>query len=239
MKLRRTHISQVRGNAWEQKALALAIWLKKILHNSRLEHYSLGRLSSVSGVSYRALKTYMAIMHVNDYVHYEGTEKNKVLVIDKIASKRSSRNIDISEFDFSSFKDVYNSLRSFIMARIQARKDYVRQLLQIHQNPGRDVNFRAVRRKVRNLVQCGVLKGMHDEYKEYGLSLRKIAEEVGCCVKTAEKVVKYALDRKWVSKKRLWCQKNRGKVSKKRVFLTFLLSFCRILQRFCLILRSI
>jgi len=194
-------MNQARGSAWEQKALALAIWLKYILRNSRLEHYSLGRLSALSGVSYRALKTYMAILHSDNYIHFEGTEKNKVLVVGKIASKTSNRNIDISAFNFNSYKDVYNSLRTFLMARIQAKKDYIAHLLQVRHNPGRDVNYKVVLKKVKNLVQCGVLKSSDQKYREWGLSLQKIAKEVGCCVKTAQKIVKYGISQKWIAKK--------------------------------------
>lgn len=201
MKLRRKLLNQSKGDMWEQKALALAIWLKHILHNSRLEHYSLGRLSAVSGVSYRALKTYMTFMKVNGYIHFEGTEKNKVLVIAKIASKRSCKNIDISKFDFGSYKNVYNSLRVFIMARIQAKKDYIKHLLLLRDNPKKDTNYKVVRRKVKILVQCGVLKGVHVGYQEWGLSLRKIAKEIGCCVRTAERVVKFGEIRNWLTKK--------------------------------------
>lgn len=201
MKLRRTWLNQSKGDMWEQKALALAIWLKHILHNSRLENYSLGRLSAISGVSYRALKTYMTFMNINGYIHFEGTEKNKVLVIAKIASKRSCKNIDISKFDFGSYKNVYNSLRSFIMARLQAKKDYIKHLLQLLHDPQKDTNYKVIRRKVRNLVQCGVLKSAHDEYQEWGLSLRKIAKEIGCCVRTAERVVKFGEIRNWLTKK--------------------------------------
>ena len=201
MKLRRTWLNQSKGDMWEQKALALTIWIKHILHNSRLEKYSLGRLSAISGVSYRALKTYVSIMHINGYIHFEGTEKNRVLVIGKIASKRSCKNIDISNFKFDSFKEIYRSLRLLIMARLQAKKDYIKHLLLFRHDPKKGTDYKVIWRKVRNLVKCGVLKSTNDVYKEWGLSLRRIAEEIGCCVRTAERVVKFGENRNWFTKK--------------------------------------
>lgn len=200
MKVRRAWINRATGSQRQQKALSAAIWLKHILPTSRLEHFSIGKLSRLSGISYRALKERLDIMLKNGYIHFEGTERNTVLVINKMTSKRHNRNVSIDSFDLTSYKTTYQSLRDLIAAKVQATKDNIRHLLQIFHNPSKSTNYRAVRRKVRHLVQCGVLKSMHDEYKEWGISLKRFAEKLGCCVRTAQKVVNDTVNRGWMTK---------------------------------------
>lgn len=200
MKIRRTFFSLIKSDKKGQRALSLTIMLKNRLTNSRLEKYSVNKLVGILGVSYKTINKYLPIMLDFDFIHFEGTVGNKVLVVNKLASKHTGRNVDISAFNSDSFNNTCRSLQSFIMMKIQAGKDYVKQLLQIYQNPPKGCDYKALKRKVRKLVMNGVLNSLHQEYKEYGLSFGKIAREVGCCVRTAQRIVGYAMGKGWVTK---------------------------------------
>lgn len=53
---------------------------------------------------------------------------------------------------------------------------------------------------VRKLVHSGFLEDMCQEYAEYGLSLKRIAKEIGCSTVTALKTVNYAIENGWLLK---------------------------------------
>ncbi len=86
--------------------------------------------------------------------------------------------------------------------KIQYNKDFIRHLLQARHNPDTPECFRKARRQVRNLVKNGVLDSMDAQYKEYGLSLKRIAEGVGCCVRTAQRIIDFAEFNQWVERER-------------------------------------
>ena len=183
-----------------QKCLALTLILKSKLKTSRIPQYSLNKLCQAAGISHKSAEKYEKEMQKNGFIHFEGTPKNKVLVVNSIASHTSNRNIDIEAMDFSNFFSAYRSLQSFLFMRVQHNKDFLRQLLQARHNPESPKEFRKARRQVKDLVIQGKLKNMDVHYKERGLSLERIAKEVGCCIRTVERVVKYAVERQWVEK---------------------------------------
>lgn len=200
MKLRRKFVTDATVSKRFQKCLALTIVLKDRLKTSRLTHYSLNKLCKISGVSHHTAKKYERWLIELGFIHFEGTQINKILVINRIASHTSNRNIDIGIMDFSSFFTTYRSLQSFIFMRIQHNKDYIRHLLQAKSNPKSPEECRRAKRKVKDLVKQGVLDSMYIKYKEYGLSYKRIAKEIGCCIRTAQRIVKFAVEKEWTRK---------------------------------------
>ena len=171
MKIKRELLEDVRRDKDGQKALALAIYLKHLLKGSRLPEMTLRKVIQLTRLDYRTVKRYLP-----------------------------KRNVDISSFDFSSYKEVLLSLRSFMVMRIQAAKDWMKVLLDGFHNPSSTENLKDLGRKVRSYVQSGVLNNPYDGYKEYGLSLKRIARELGCSVKAAEEVVDYAISHSWMAR---------------------------------------
>lgn len=200
MEISRIFINEVTGDMQNIKTLGLAVYLKFILQNSMFKHFSMNKLADHSKVSYKTLRKYLPLLEEKKLIHYEGRGKNTILVINRLSSHFEKRNFTIDILKKDSFKETVKSLRAFIVMRLQAKKDYIRQLLQIYHNPRKCDNFKAVRRKVRRLVKAGVLKDPWQKYVEKGLGLRKVAKEVGCCVVTALKTVNYAIGNGWLSR---------------------------------------
>ena len=206
MRLRRKHILEAKADRTFQKCLAIAIILKRRLKTSRIHKYSLNKMSKAAGISHRTAKKYERWLLEYGLIHFEGTQNNKVLIVNSISSHTTNRNIRIEEMDFSSFFTVYRSLQSFLFMRIQHNKDFIQQLLQARHEPESPEEFKAAKRKVRKLVEQGVLDSVDSKYVEYGLSLKRLSKEVGCCVKTIQSVVKYAIAKQWAERQHhsLW-----------------------------------
>jgi len=200
MNLRRRYITQIRQDRVLQKCLALTLMLKDKLKSSRIHHYSTNKLCQITGISHKTAQRYEDWLLKYGFAHFEGAPKDRVLIINKVSSHTTNRNIRIDEMDFSTFFSAYRSVQSFIFMRIQHNKDYLKHLLQARHNPNSPKEFRTVRRKVKDLVEQGRLKSADQQYKELGLSLEKIAKEVGCCIRTVQRVVEFAVTKAWVEK---------------------------------------
>lgn len=200
MKFKRRFISEARGNKKLQKCLALILVLRSKLKNSKIYHYNTNKFRKLARISYKTAEKYEILLQERNLIHFEGTENNRVLVINKISSRTNNRNIIIDEMDFSSYFSAYRSLQAFIFMRIQHNKDFYRHLLQARHNPKNPKEYRIAKKQVKNLVKQGKLESVNVQYKEYGLSLDRIAKEVGCCIRTVQRVVSYAIRKKWVEK---------------------------------------
>lgn len=138
----------------------------------------------------------MPILKEHGWVKLEGKNKQH-LVVCKLCSHTNNRNIRVDMFCYDSFTEVYRSLRAFLALIIQSHKDFIKRTIQIATNPKRGQNFMAARKLVKRLVRQGVLNTPYDTYKEYGLSLKRIAKETGNCIRTAQRIMQYAQKKKW------------------------------------------
>lgn len=202
MQLKRTTFYETKGNPRLQKALALALYLKGLVgRTSTIHNYCIYRLHLLSGVSPSTLKKYLPIMRQMGWVKFDG-KHNQHLVIKKLASHTAGRNICVDEFDFESFKDTYNSLRAFMALAVQHRKEFIRRTIQTYRAPSNKEVFKKARKTLKRLVKMDVLEGMDIEYRETGLSYRRIAQETGNCIRTAQRIIKYATERDWCVRQR-------------------------------------
>lgn len=206
MQLRRRYITEAKGNKTFQKCLALVILLKSRLKASRIHQYSLNKLCKISGISHKTAEKYEKWLIDNNFVHFEGNDKNRVLIINSLYSHTYNRNIGIDEMDISNFFSSYRSVQAFLFMRLQHNKDFIKHLLQARHNPVSPEEYRRVKRKVKNLVRQGRISSVDQKYKEYGIGLKKISEEIGCCVRTAQRVTAFTLHKQWVIKRihRFW-----------------------------------
>lgn len=206
MKLRRRFLQEAKGNPTIQKALAIAICVKsRINRESIIRNYSVNKVHKISGISATTILRYFLILEEMGIISYCG-KQNQHLVIGKMASHSAYRNICIDKFDFSSYKSIYNSLRAFLVLSIQHRKDFVKRTIQIATNPQKGDNFMAARRTMKRLVKQGIVKCVNGEYKENGISYKRIAKETGNCIRTAENIIKYAVSLGWVKKVKNYIQ---------------------------------
>lgn len=200
MKSRRSTLLKLRGDQRGQKIYSLAILLKVKTNHSRITKYTTHKLMQLADTSFTLAKKLEEGLIEYGYAHFEGCNSNKVLVINSISSHTSNRNINIDEFDFSSYRKILRSLQAFIIMRLQASKDYYRHLLQSRHNPKSSEEFKKAYRKVKNFVREGLLNSVDTQFNEWGISLKRIAKEVGCCERTAQRVIKFALSREWLKK---------------------------------------
>lgn len=191
-------MNEIKGQPMQQKALAFAIYLKfKVGRDSIVKDFSINKIRKITGLSATTINKYLPILLQNGWASICGSTK-KHLVINRLASSTNNRNVCIDRFCFNSFKDVYNSIRSFLAILIQARKDFIKRTIQIATNPKVGENCKAARKTVKRLVREGIIRDV--EYKEYGLSYKRIAKELGNCARTAFRVMQYAIKKKFVGK---------------------------------------
>ena len=200
MTLKRNYLNDVRGSADEQKALAAAIYWKHLLVNSRMPKFAITKMEKVAGMNFRTIRKYLPLMVERGYVHFEGKGSRKTLVVNRLSSHRQQRNVDISVLDFSSFSTVLMGLRGFVLMGVQAAKDYVKWLLEHRHNPSATEDFKSLDKKVRSYVRSGAINNPYADYKEYGISLKKMARVLGCSVTQAQDVVDYTISRSWMTK---------------------------------------
>ena len=201
MQVRRKIMNQIKGQPRLQKALALALFLKwKFGRSSCMQNYTINKIHSLTGVSATTLKKYLPILKEMGWVHFEG-KNNQHIVITKLCSHNEERNIKVNKFCHKTFKDTYYSLRAFLALIIQSHKDFIKRTLQRVSDPKGAKEYRCARKLVKRLVRQGVLCDRYDKYKEYGLSLKRIAKETGNCIRTAFNTMQYAIKHGWTTKK--------------------------------------
>ena len=191
-------MNECKGQPKLQKALAIAILLKQRLgRSSMMRDYSINKIHTLTKISATTINKYMPILIENGWVSFCG-KNNQHLIVSKLCSHTDGRNICVDKFCFDSFADVYRSLRAFLALIIQSHKDFIKRTIQIATNPKVGENCKAARKTMKRLVREGIIRD--GEYKEYGLSYKRIAKELGNCARTAFRVMQYAIKKKLVGK---------------------------------------
>lgn len=193
-------MNECKGNPQLQKAVAIAIYMKfKLGRSSMMRNYTINKLHNATNISAATIKKYLPILVNRGLVRFDG-KNNQHLIVCNISSHTKDRNICIDKFVFDSFKSVYYSLRSFLALIIQSHKDFIKRTIQIATDPQKGQDCLAARKLVKRLVKQGVLNGMYERYKEFGLGFKRIAKETGNCVRTAQRIMKFAIENNWVCK---------------------------------------
>jgi hypothetical protein len=193
-------MNECKGQPKLQKALAIAVLLKQRLgRSSMMRNYSINKIHTLTKISATTINKYMPILIENGWVSFCG-KNNQHLIVSKLCSHTDGRNICVDKFCFESFADVYRSLRAFLALIIQSHKDFIKRTIQIATDPKRGQNFKGARKLVKRLVRQGLLRSIYDAYKEYGLGYKRIAEETGNCIRTAQRIMQYAVRKRWTKK---------------------------------------
>ena len=193
-------INKIKGAPRRQKAVAIALCLKyRCDRDSIVRNYNPNKIANLINIAPTTFKSYLPLMVEMGLVRYDGAN-NEHLVVCCLRSSHKSRNIDVHRINFKSYKEAYNGLRAFLLLRIQKRKDFVRRTLQLAFNPMPWDDCKSARKKVKSLVRQGIIRGA--EYIEKGLSYKHLAKEVGNCIRTAQNIVQYAIDKKWWKKEK-------------------------------------
>lgn len=200
MQIKRRTMNECKGKPQLQKAVAIAICIKKRLdRSSMMRNYTINKLHTLTKISATTLNKYMPMLVEHNLVRFEG-KNNQHLVVCKLASNTNNRNICIDKFVFDSFQSIYYSLRSFLALIIQSHKDFIKRTIQIATDPKKGEDCLAARKLVKRLVKQGVLNGRYERYKELGLGLKRIAKETGNCIRTAQRIMNFAIENNWAEK---------------------------------------
>jgi len=201
MQVKRAIIFGTMGNKTEQKAVVLLMLLKHRLDKtSSISNASQNKIASILNVSPSTVKRYLPVWEKMGLVEWRG-KKGDVFVVKKISSSTKHRNFDMKRLDFKCFKNLYQTFRSFLFLIANSRKEFVKRLIRIANQPKKGEDFKKARKNCNKYAKQ--TKG--DDgfvYHEYGFSLKGIGRILGFCSRTVEDIVKLAINKKWCNKER-------------------------------------
>lgn len=199
--LRRRIISEIAGSPLKQRAVAFALLLKERTHDSSVVRgFTVAKVQRLtvcchggkeSRMAYKTIRKYLSVLESMGLVRFVGGD----LFLSRMTSSSKHRNVDISAFTLDRTKNIYSQLRDLLFLIIQAHKDFVKSLLRLRQSPSYGTDFKKVRRLCKRCC-CDPNAG----YEERGLSYKRIARQLGCCVRTAYTVVSDSILRRWCTK---------------------------------------
>ncbi len=201
MQVRRELILGTMGNKTDQKAVVLLMLLKSRLGiTSSLSNASINKIAACAGVSPTTIKRYIPIWTAMGLVEWRG-HNNNVFVVRRMASSTRHRNIIVRSLDFTSFKGLYQSFRSFLFMIANSRKEFMKRLIRIANDPQKGEDYKSARKSCNHYARME--KGDNGYvYHEWGFSYKGIGKALGFCARTAEKIVDFAIKRQWCVKKR-------------------------------------
>ena len=212
-------MNSIKGDPRKQKAVALAICIKNVCgRQSTIYNYTPNKIHAMTGVHPNTFKSLLPTLIELGIIQFDGANKEH-MVIKRLHSTRKARNINV-HYTKKTYTEIYKGLRAFLFLMIQKRKDFIKRTLQIVHNPTRWDDFRRARKTVKRLVCQGILRDT--DFKEYGISYKRIAKELGNCIRTAQRVVTYAIEQNWCEKTQNFIRYNMKGVNYREVYgLTF------------------
>lgn len=190
--LRRKIHMQMIGRKEIAKAVSLSLFVKNRYKSSTINNFTYKKLSDITGLSVTALRKRVSTLKALGYVQFIGSNREHLLFC-SLSSKTKHRNIDISYFKFDNIRDLDRSVFASFLIEIQRRKDFARHMIQTVADGKTIREIKSAKRSCRRY-------GYGEEYHEYGISLRRIAKDMGLCIKTSLKVIKWAIRQNFITK---------------------------------------
>ena len=190
-KIRFQIANELFGNKKLLKALAMLLFFYHKAAVNTVKDYNTHKLTKMLGISASTVNKRMATLREYGIAILE----KDTLIFKSIVSKHRDRNISLEKINYSSLKDVEKSLYGILLVVIQSRKDYCRRTIRRAMN---GKTFKEVKSARLILRRCGY----GNEYKEFGLSYRRIARFFGCSIKSAFNYVRFALKQGMIEVKR-------------------------------------
>lgn len=179
----------MKGNAEVTKALALLLWVKDRYVSSTINNFSYNRLHNLTGLHLNTIRKRIKTLKSLKLVRFEHNH----LVFCTISSKSKYLSYDYKEIKCDTIMDFEKYLCSLQVVEIQRRKDFVKQTLQSLHAPDTLQEYRNAKRICRRY-------GYQGEYKEFGLSYKRIAKELGVSLQKAFDIVKFAVEKQILAK---------------------------------------
>ena len=178
------------GNLLLVKAIAMAIFVKNHLRDSRVQDYTPNRLRDFIGQHQRPLhhttvKKYVDVLLRADLARMEG----KDLIFGSLSDRRGKFNLSLGNTSRLTIAELENELLAAQVVLIVKRKEFAKRLIERATNPKRTrdgyQDFKQARQKC---FKYGYTRKFHD----HGLSYKTIARRLGVSLQKAEEVIRYA-----------------------------------------------
>lgn len=190
--IRRNIFNSVSSDKAIVKALALAVFIKRRFQSSTVHNYTVNKLHELTGLHATTIKKRISTLDELGFITRIGKCKEH-LVVKSMSSHNASRNVDISAILCDNIQEIEKSLFAMVIVEIQKRKDFVKQVINLaHHNPRNTRECKSAQRKCREL-------GYGREYKEYGISYKRIAKALGICLQKAISIVKFAVENEFLT----------------------------------------
>lgn len=177
------------------KAIALSLFIKDTIYSSTIKDFSYYKLSAMTGLHPTTLRKRVSLLKRMGLVSFVGARRQH-LCFASLSSTGKHRNIYIgyaSAYDKSkrlTNKEKIERIENFLFAsfviEIQKRKDFAKQAIRSSIDGHNYQDVKSSRRICKHY-------GYGREYIELGISLRRIAKEMGVCVKTAIGIIRWAV----------------------------------------------
>lgn len=200
MKIKRILLHKAMGDKTMQKAIALALLFKHYADNNQcLRQATCYKLAKMVNASTNTISKYLPIMERSGLIERQGRCKD-IIVVKNIVSRTKHRNmVLLKKLDFSSFKNLFYSFRALLFIVKQSYKEYLRRMLRLANRPTKFDSIKKIKR-ARNFCKRYAKNGIYDKFNDLGISYKKIGETLGYCERTAERIVKDAISKKWCKK---------------------------------------
>lgn len=200
------------------KAISLSLYVKHMYKSSTINDFTYNKLRRITGLSISCLKKRIGILKRYGLVKFIGTH-GQHLCFCSLNSDTKHRNIDISYFVYDSIEDCDRSVFASFLVEIQRKKDFAKQMIQKATVSGRTVKeIKAAKRSCKRY-------GYGREYREFGISMKRIARDMGLCVKTALGVVRWAVKKNLIVREHMQEQRYVKGIGKLACFLDGITDF--------------
>lgn len=206
-KIRYKVLNLLFGNKDLLKAIALMLYTYHCIKSNVIVNYNAHKLAKKIKVSHKTVTQRIKTLQEYNLCHYEKGH----LIFKSVVSKHKDRNISIDKINYLSLKDVEKSLYGILLVIIQSRKDFCKGTIRRATNGH---NYKEVKSAKLMLRKCRY----EGEYKEYGLSYRKIAFYFGVSLKSAFMYVQYAVKQGMINLKRNFQSFFMPNVNKREIF---------------------
>lgn len=203
--IRRSILYQAIGNKEAICTLGFLLFLK--IHagcHSTIKDFSINKIAAITHCSWSTCKKYLQYLTEHGLLIYD--PKNNSLTIRRLSSGTKHRNIRYDGLCFKTFKDAKYSVAHLLHMLDLSKRVWIKDLIRVKYNPKKWPSKRAIDDKKAADKLCKIyldpdpITGLY-VYNDYGIAYTTIAKKLGCCKKTAVKIIKEGVKRHLFKKK--------------------------------------
>lgn len=197
MKIKRKYIKMMKGDTELTRAFALLLWVKSKFVSSTIVDFSYNRLHILTGLHLNTIRKRIKTLKSLNLVRLEHghlvfcpiSSKSKYLAYEykDLQGTPMSRKEKDNNNDALLVTDYEKYLCSLQVVEIQRRKDFVKHTFESLEAPDTLDEYHKAKKTAKRY-------GYNGEYKEFGLSYKKIAKELGVSLQKAFYIVKFAVE---------------------------------------------